>query len=220
MEAKLLHGQPRTDTTKKMTKELRRTGHIPAVIYGHVQPTPVAVDAHEFRTAFKRVTGNTIVRIDLPEGSHEVLVKDYQRNELSGEILHIDFYEFKRGVALRARVPVRLEGNPIGVREGGGVLETQLHYIEVECLPKDLPEIITADVTALQVGQSIKIGNLALPAGVKSTQPADLAVCNVAHRMAEEVVAAPVVEEAAVAEEGEEKAEGAEEEKKEKESEE
>jgi len=215
MEAKQLHGQTRKDTAKGATKELRRAGKIPAVIYGHVQPTPVAVDAHEFRTAFKHVTENTIIRLELPEGSHEVLVKDYQRNELSGEILHIDFYEFKQGVALKTRVPIRLEGTPIGVRESGGVLEYQLHYVEVECLPKDLPETLGADVASLQVGQSLKIGDLALPEGVKSIQPADLVICNVSHKMAEEVVAAPVAEEAVAAEEGAEKAEGEEGEAKE-----
>jgi large subunit ribosomal protein L25 len=219
MEAKQLHGQSRTDTSKGMTKELRRSGKIPAVIYGHIQPTPVAVDAREFRTTFKRVTENTIIRLDLPEGAHEVLVKDYQRNELSGEILHIDFYEFKQGVALRTRVPIKLEGIPIGVREAGGVLETQILYLNVECLPKDLPEIITADVSGLQISHSLKVGDLVLPEGVKSLQPGDLVICNVAHKMAEEVVAAPVVEEVAV-EEGAEKAEGAEEEPKEKEAEE
>lgn len=218
MEAKLLHGELRKDTSKGMTKNLRREGKIPAVIYGHTEPTPIAVNAHEFRTTFRRVTGNTIIQLTLPEGSHDVLVKDHQRSILSGEILHIDFYEFKSDVALRTRVPVRLEGNSVGVREGG-VLETLIHTLDVECLPKDLPEVLVAEVSGLMIGHSFKVGDLPAYAGVKIHHPADQVICTVTHKMAEEVVVAAAVEEAAT-EEGAEKAEGAEETEEKKDSEE
>src|SRR5208337_4616268 len=145
MEAKKLNVESRQGGGKSVAGRLRRDGKIPAVIYGHTKPTAITVDAREFRNAFKRITENTIVELHMPEGVHEVLVKDYQRDNLSGQILHVDFYEFEKGKALRTRVPIRLEGNPVGVKEGG-ILESLLHQLDVECLPKDLPEEIILDV--------------------------------------------------------------------------
>lgn len=202
MEAKKLNVETRTEMKKMAARRLRRAGKIPAVVYGAVEPMTIAVDAHEFRSNFKRITENTIIELRLPSGSHEVLVKDYQRDNISGEILHIDFYEFKKGVALRARVPLRLIGNPIGVKEGG-ILETLLHDLEVECLPKDLPEEITLDISELALGHALHVKELALSEGVRALANPDQVVCIVAHRKAEEEVAP-----AAAAVEGEVPAEG------------
>ncbi len=209
MEAKKLSGELRTGRRKAVASRLRRAGKIPAVVYGAVEPLTITVDAREFRTNFKRITGNTIIELRLPQGAHEVLVKDYQRDNLTGEILHIDFYEFKKGVALRTRVPVRLTGNPVGVKEGG-ILETLLHALEVECLPKDLPEEITLDISELALGHALHVRDLRVPDAVKSLAAADQVVCIVAHRKAEEEVApaaAAVEGEEAAAVEGEEGAE-------------
>ena len=182
------------------------------------QPTAITVDAREFRTAFKRITENTIVQLLMPEGTHEVLVKDYQRDNLTGEILHIDFYEFEKGKALRTRVPIRLTGNPVGVKEGG-ILEIILRELEVECLPKDLPEEIVLDISELALDKALHVRDLSLSEGVRSIVPSDQVVCIVAHRKAEEEVA-PAAVEGEVPAEGEagaegEKPEGAEEEKEE-----
>jgi large subunit ribosomal protein L25 len=187
---------------------LRSTGKIPAVIYGHTTPTSITVDAREFRTAFKRITENTIVELHMPGGVHEVLVKDYQKDNLTGQILHVDFYEFEKGKALRTRVPIRLAGNPVGVKEGG-ILETLLHVLEVECLPKDLPEEITLDISELGLDRAMHVRDFTLPANVRALQTPDQVVCLVAHRKAEEEVA-PAAVEGEVPAEGEEAAEGAE----------
>jgi large subunit ribosomal protein L25 len=212
MEAKKLSGELRDGRKKALAGRLRRSGKIPAVVYGAIEPLAISVDAREFRTSFKRITENTIIDLRLSSESHEVLVKDYQRDNLTGEILHIDFYEFKKGVALRTRVPVRLMGNPVGVKEGG-ILEVLLHSLEVECLPKDLPEEITLDISELVLGHALHVRDLTLSEGVRSLINPDQVVCIVAHRKAEEE-AAP----AAAAGEGEEGAvegEAAGEEKKE-----
>jgi large subunit ribosomal protein L25 len=202
MEAKKLSGELRAGRRKTVAGRLRKAGRIPAVVYGAIEPMAITVDAREFRSNFKRITENTIIELRLPEGAHEVLVKDYQRDNLTGEILHIDFYEFKKGVTLRTRVPLRLIGNPIGVKEGG-ILETLLHSLEVECLPKDLPEELTLDINELVLGKALHVRDLQLPEGVKSLVSPDQVVCIVAHRKAEEE-AAP----AAAAAEGEVAAEG------------
>ena len=208
MEAKRLNVEARQGGGKGVAGRLRSTGKIPAVIYGHTTPTSITVDAREFRTAFKRITENTIVELHMPEGVHEVLVKDYQKDNLTGQILHVDFYEFEKGKALRTRVPIRLAGNPLGVKEGG-ILETLLHVLEVECLPKDLPEEITLDISELGLDRAMHVRDLTLPANVRTLQTPDQVVCLVAHRKAEEEVA-PAAVEGEVPAEGEEAAEGAE----------
>jgi large subunit ribosomal protein L25 len=206
MEAKKLNVESRQGGGKSVAGRLRRDGKIPAVIYGHTSPTAIAVDAREFRNAFKRITGNTIVELHMPEGVHEVLVKDYQRDNLTGQILHVDFYEFERGKALRTRVPIRLTGNPVGVKEGG-ILESQLRELDLECLPKDLPEEIVLDISELALDRSLHVRDLTLPPGVKVMAAEDQVVCLVAHRKAEEEVA-PAAVEGEVPAEGEAAAEG------------
>ena len=209
MEPKTLNVQSRESRKKGMAGRLRRSGKIPAVIYGHTEPTAVTVDAREFRGAFKRITENTIIQLVMPEGIHEVLVKDYQKDNLTGEILHIDFYEFERGKALRTRVPIRLTGNPAGVKEGG-ILEILLRELDVECLPKDLPEEIVLDISELALDKALHVRDMNLSEGVRSLMSIEQVVCLVAHRKAEEEVAA-VVAEGEVPAEGETTDESAEE---------
>ncbi len=208
MEAKRLNVEARQGRKKAIAGRLRRDGKIPAVIYGHTTPTAITVDAREFRSAFKRISENTVVELHMPEGVHEVLVKDYQRDALTGQILHLDFYEFERGKTLRTRVPIRLVGNPVGVKEGG-ILERLLHFLDVECLPRDLPEEIVLDINELGLDRSLHVRDLTLPEGIRAIQAADQVVCLVAHRKAEEEAAPAAAEGEAVAE-GEEAAEGAE----------
>jgi large subunit ribosomal protein L25 len=208
MEAKKLNVEMRQGGGKSVAGRLRTTGKIPAIIYGHTTPTSITVDAHEFRTAFRRITQNTIVELHMPGGVHEVLVKDYQRDNLTGQILHVDFYEFEKGKALRTRVPIRLDGNPIGVKEGG-ILESLLHTLEVECLPKDMPEEIVLDINELGLDKALHVRDIVLPEGVRAIPAPDQVVCVVAHRKAEEE-AAPAAVEGEVPAEGEEGAEGAE----------
>jgi len=185
MEPKKLNVQLRTDRRKSASGRLRREGKIPAIVYGHTEPLAITVDAREFRGAFKRITENTVVHLALPEGVHEVLVKDYQQDHLSGRIVHLDFYEFEKGKALKTRVPVRLTGAPVGVKEGG-ILETLMRELEVECLPKDLPEVITFDISQLALNHSIHVRDLPLPEGVKPLNSPEQVVCVVAVRKAEE----------------------------------
>jgi len=219
MEQKTLNVQARQGRKKGMARRLRSTGKIPAVIYGHTEPTAITVDAREFRGAFKRITENTIVQLLMPEGTpggtHEVLVKDYQKDNLTGEILHIDFYEFEKGKALRTRVPIRLTGNPVGVKEGG-ILEILLRELEVECLPKNLPEELMLDIAELALDRALHVKDMSLPEGVRPLQSLDQVVCLVARRKAEEEAAPAAVEgevpaEGEAAEEGEKTEESAEE---------
>ncbi|MDR0539970.1 MAG: 50S ribosomal protein L25 [Spirochaetaceae bacterium] len=145
---------------------LRRTGRIPAVIYGHTQTVSLDLDEREFVNGIKGITESTIVQVNFDGASHDAFVKSTQRNITNGKILHVDFYEIEMGKSLRTKVAVRVFGNPIGVRDGG-ILETPLREIEVECLPKDLPARIEVDISELKANQSIHAKDLKLGDGVK-----------------------------------------------------
>jgi large subunit ribosomal protein L25 len=156
----------------------------------------VDLDDLEFVNAVKNISESTIVKIEVDGKSYDAFVKDTQRNIIDGKIIHVDFYEVESGVTLRARVSIHLKGNPIGVREGG-VLEFPLHEVEVECLPKDLPERIEVDVSELKANQSLHVRDIRLGEGVRLISAADQVVALV--KFAREEKAASAEEEAAVA---------------------
>ncbi|MDR2901353.1 MAG: 50S ribosomal protein L25 [Treponema sp.] len=157
----------RTDLGTGNTRRLRKAGRIPGVVYGRSgKSMSIDVDALEFTSGIKGISESTIVKLDIEGEAHEAFVKDTQWSIITGEVLHVDFYEIERGVMLRAKVAVHASGNPAGVREGG-ILELPTHEIEVECLPKDLPERIDVDIADLKVNQSIHVRDLKLGDNVK-----------------------------------------------------
>jgi large subunit ribosomal protein L25 len=176
MSQVVLAARKRVNTGSGDARRVRRAGRIPAVIYGHSGTAlSIDVDALEFTNGVKGISESTIVKVNVDGEAHEAFVKAAQRNILSGQVLHVDFYEVESGTMLRARVSIQIEGNPIGVREGG-VLETPLHDIEVECLPKDLPERIIVDISGLGVNQSIHVRDIALAEGVRLISAGDQVV--------------------------------------------
>jgi large subunit ribosomal protein L25 len=176
-------------------RRLRRSGRIPAVIYGRKKDAiSIDLDAKDFANGTKGISESTIVKVEVDGQIHEAFVKDTQRDIRDGSILHVDFYEIEGNTLLRAKVSIHIHGNPIGVREGG-VLETPLHDVEVECLPRDLPERMDVDIAGLKVNQSIHVRDLAFGDGVRIISNADQVVALVKFAKTE---AAPVVEEAAV----------------------
>ena len=201
MQQKTLSFTPRIASNKGAARALRRAAKIPSVIYGHGNPVTITVDAHEFNTKFKTVSESTIITLSSDGGeTHDVLVKDYQEDTLTGRIMHIDFYEIEKGRLLRTHAAVHLEGTPVGVREGG-ILEVLAHEIEIECLPQDLPGELTLDITSLGPGGAIHVSDLPKLEGVRYLTSADQVVCTIVARR-EEVEVAAEEEEALLAEEG------------------
>ncbi len=148
-------------------RRLRKTGRIPAVIYGRTGVSEsIDIDAKEFSGSVKNITESTIVTVDVDGQKHEAFVKDTQRTIRDGNILHVDFYAVEPDVLMRAKVYIVVQGNPVGVRDGG-TLELPLHEIEVECLPKDLPERIVVDIAELKTNQSIHVRDIPLGEGVR-----------------------------------------------------
>jgi large subunit ribosomal protein L25 len=183
---------------KGAVKRLRKAGRIPAVVYGHTEtgePISIDLDAVTFTKGIRTATESTIVTIEIEGGaSVDAFVKDSQRNVLDGSITHVDFYAIKRGELLRAHVGLKFKGNPIGVRNGG-VFDAFARSIEVECLPKDLPERIELDISTLDVNQSIHVRDLALGEGVRVLTPGDEVIAQVKYTKSD----APVAAEAAAA---------------------
>lgn len=178
MEQKNLAATLRMELKKGPTKQLRKAGKIPAVIYGHGEPISIAVDAKEFNQSFTDIQANILFDLDV-EGDHrDVLVKEIQDDLLSDSIKHVDFFEIERGKTLRTTVPVHVEGTAAGVKEGG-LLEELTHSLEIECMPKDIPSNITVDVSNLNVNESIHVSDLIAPEGVKILSPDDLTIVSV-----------------------------------------
>jgi large subunit ribosomal protein L25 len=170
-------------------RRVRRAGRIPAVIYGRSgSAVTIDLNALEFSTGVKGISGSTIVKVNVDGSAVDAFVKDTQRNILNGQILHVDFYEVETDTLLRARVPLHITGNPVGVRNGG-IFESPLHDIEVESLPRNLPERINVDVSALDVNQSIHVRDLALGDGVRLISGGDQVVALVKFAKAEETAA-------------------------------
>ena len=207
MEKKTLAGFERNTFKKGPAGRLRKEGKIPCVIYGHNKPVHISIGAKEFDTKFHIISENILITIIVEDKEYEVLVKDFQENMILGQITHIDFFEVERGKALKTRIPVILTGTSIGVKEGG-LLEHRLHEIDIECLPKDIPEKIEIDITELLLGESIHVSDLTVPEEVKILNFMEQSVVSVTTVKAEEE---PEVEEEEL-EEGEEAAEEGEEE--------
>ncbi|MDR2786413.1 MAG: 50S ribosomal protein L25 [Treponema sp.] len=170
-------------------RRVRRAGRIPAVIYGRSgNALTIDLNALEFSTGVKGISGSTIVKVNVDGKAVDAFVKDTQRNILNGQVLHVDFYEVETDKLLRARVPVHITGSPAGVRNGG-IFESPLHDIEVESLPRNLPERINVDVSSLDVNQSIHVRDLVLGDGVRLISGGDQVVALVKFAKAEEAAA-------------------------------
>ncbi|MDR2494701.1 MAG: 50S ribosomal protein L25 [Spirochaetaceae bacterium] len=175
----------RTETGSRASRRLRRNGRIPGVLYGRKgEAKSLEMDALEFMNSIKHISETTIVKVELDGETHDAFVKDMQRNIINGKVLHVDFYEVESGVILRAKVSIHIQGNPVGVREGGS-LEVPMHDVEVECLPQDLPERIIVDVSGLGVNQSIHVRDLGLGSGVRTITGSDQVVAVVKFAKAE-----------------------------------
>jgi large subunit ribosomal protein L25 len=200
----------RTVSGKGPVGRLRRAGRVPGVVYGgEREPVMLQVDAEEFQHLMHGAASEQIVLELAIEGEEEprsVLIQEIQHDVITDAYLHIDFHEVSLTEKLRARIPLEPRGEAAGVKTGG-VLEQIMHEIEVECLPTDLPRLIEADVSALEVGDSLHVKDLEVPENVRLVPDPELVVILVAAaRVVEEV---EEVEEEAAEEAAEGEGEGA-----------
>jgi large subunit ribosomal protein L25 len=152
------------------SKRLRRTGIVPAVIYGSNQDEyTIQLDSKSFfDLARKQASHNFLVNLEIngaKEKTKLAIVQDIQRDPLTGGLIHVDFRAVSATDVIHATIPIELQGEPIGVKTGG-LLEQLMHEIEVTCNPTNLPETIVNNVEEIAIGQSLKVGQLNLPDGV------------------------------------------------------
>jgi large subunit ribosomal protein L25 len=179
---KTLKAEERARTGSGVLKQMRREGFVPSVIYGGGSENKnVKVHAKTFRDMLNHAVSDSIlVNLDVEgSGTQLAFLQDVQHNAITGEILHVDFLAVNADSSINANLPLELTGEAVGVA-AGGLLEQMLHSLEVSCLPKDLPESILADVSALDIGDVLNIGGLALPEGVTPALNADVVVAIVA----------------------------------------
>ncbi|MGD0498545.1 MAG: 50S ribosomal protein L25 [Bryobacteraceae bacterium] len=189
----------RASRGKNEANRTRRAGRIPAVVYGAFQePVSIAVNPREIRKIVHSRTGyNTIFDLAIEGGeTTPVMLVDQQVDPIHGSLLHADFKRIDLGKRLRVHVPVSAEGEAKGIKLQGGLLEVITRAIEIECLPDDIPEHFTVDVTELMIGQAKRAGEVGLTGSMKLISSADAVIAHVVAMRAEEVAAAP---EAAVA---------------------
>ena len=172
MKSVLLNAFPRTLTRRGGVKKLRATGRIPAVIYGRqAQAQNLEVSAKEMGDLIHHsISENLLVDLAVKDDARPkrlALVQEVQHHPLSGEVLHVDLHEVAENEKVTVNVPLETVGEAVGVKTGGGVLEHVLFKIKVCALPKDLPEQIIVDVTSLELGKSIHLGDIQAPAGVE-----------------------------------------------------
>ena len=172
MKSVPLNAFPRTATRHGEVKKLRSTGRVPAVIYGRgVQPQNLELSKTEIDNLIHHsVSENVLVDLAVKDDARAkrlALVQDVQHHPLRGNILHVDLHEVAEDEKVTIMVPVEATGESVGVKTGGGVLEHVVFKLKVRALPKDLPEQISVDVTALEIGKSIHIHEISPPAGVE-----------------------------------------------------
>jgi large subunit ribosomal protein L25 len=185
------------------SRRLRHAGRIPAVVYGHgVTSTPVSVDARALRAALSTTAGaNAVFELDVEGTHHLAMAKVIDRHPVRHTIAHVDFIVVSRDQKVTADVPVTLIGESEAVRQAGGVIEQVLHALTVSMLPSQIPDSIHVDVSSLEPGDAIRVGEITLPDGVTTDVDPDTSVVNAAHAI--------VIEEPAPEAEAAEGAEGA-----------
>jgi large subunit ribosomal protein L25 len=205
---------PRGKTGRGPARRLRASSEIPAVIYGKSGVRHLTVKEPEFRLLMRAVAGTAaLVEISDQAGTATLsLLQEVQRDARTDHFVHIDLREVTANEPMRASVPVRVFGESVGVKLESGIIEVSRHDLFVKCLPKDLPDIISIDVTELHAGHSIHVSDLKPIPGVTFADRAEeVVVACVVPKVEEEPVAAeavPVEGEAAATAEGATPAEG------------
>ena len=193
--------EPRAEQGKGASRRLRRTGKVPAVLYGGKGEAEMISLSHNEISKHVKTEAffSHILTLNLNGNSQQVVLKDLQRNPVNESIIHADFLRVLADVAIRMHVPLHFKGGEVapGVKVGGGVIEHHLSQLEVECLPKDLPEFIEVDLSKLELNESIHLSKLAIPAGVELIElrlgkDASVAAVHIPRAVVEEV--APTAE--------------------------
>ncbi len=177
-----LSARPRLEAGRNAVGKVRARGAIPAVIYGAKDAaTKLEVDRKDIEKLLSRAVGeNILVELEIRDGGKTStrisLIQEVQHHPVRGEIIHIDFHAVSMTEEIDAEVVLEPEGEPIGVKTFGGLLQQNMRSLSIRCLPQNLPEIIIVDVSGLNVGEYLHVRDIKLPAGVVAVPDGDLTV--------------------------------------------
>ena len=176
-----IQAAPRARTGSGRLNQMRREGWLPSVIYGRgAANLNLKVDAKSFSELLARSSSeNIIVNLEIDgEGTRLAFLQAIQHDPLSGTALHADFLAIDNKTEITAHIPAHLNGEAPGVK-AGGVVEQYVHALEITCLPDDLPETIELDISNLQLGDSLHVGEVTYPKGVRPTHAADVVIVHI-----------------------------------------
>ncbi|MBZ5669291.1 MAG: 50S ribosomal protein L25 [Acidobacteriia bacterium] len=219
-QAFTVEAEPREDFGKNAARRMRRTGRIPGVVYGGGGPViPLTVDPGGIRRILHSESGhNAIFTLEIRgKAPARVMIRDWQSEPVHGDLLHVDLVRIALDAKLKLKVPIHVTGEPQGVKVQGGIFEFVLREVEVECLPDNIPEAFTVDVTPLTIGHNLRVADLPVGPEVQVLTDAHRVVAHVVALRAEEEekpaeVAEAVPAEPEVIRKGKAEEEGAEEE--------
>ncbi|MBI5666089.1 MAG: 50S ribosomal protein L25 [Nitrospirae bacterium] len=192
MEKILVKADKRPELGKGGARSLRRAGMIPAVVYSGGKSMPIKVQGKQMtKLIYSGVGEHALITIELNEdgaktSEHPVLVKDYQRDPIAEELLHIDFMEVSLSEMVRVTVRLEIVKQPVGIKMGG-IMQHRLREVEVECLPTQIPNTFEVNAESVEIGHSLHVSDLQVPEGVRIvTDPSEVIL----------LVSAPAAEEA------------------------
>ncbi len=180
MENVILKANKRNTASKAEKTNLRNSGKIPGIFYmKENESVPLYVNEKEINPLiFTSDTHLISLQMD-GYGEHECIIKDVQFDPITDKVLHFDLLGLVKGETFQLEVPVRLHGNPVGVKEGG-IVQHSIHKIEIECLPKDIPQHIDIDITDLKLGDAFHVRDLSLE-NISFITPKDTVIVTVTH---------------------------------------
>ena len=165
MAMQSLKSDRRNEAGKGVARKLRRSGRIPAVYYGRGEtPISITIGLKELEEIIHQSGGSNVI-VDLKvegdgAGDRKAIIREIQRDPVEGTILHLDLQHISLTERITVEVPIVLVGTPIGVKDGGGILEHLLREVEVECLPTDIPSKLEVEVSGLNIGDSLHVSDL------------------------------------------------------------
>ena len=173
----------RTQVGGNSAKRYRKSGQVPAVIYGESGEKHLLINNKDLSAALKSVAGKAVlIEMTFDDGteSRYAMLKDVERHPISEAPLHVDFVEVVRGKPMHAVLPLHFTGEAYGVKNENGVIEIHEHEVRVKCRPRDLPEMIVIDISNLKVGEGIHLKDVKAPEGVEFTSDLEdlLVTCN------------------------------------------
>lgn len=191
------HVERRTETGRQAAKRLRNSGLVPGVVYGLAEePEKLSMNSREILDMLHKYGRNVVVNLAIgsEKGKIKSFIYDIQHDPMSGAIIHVDFKRISLKEKIHIIVPIHLVGNPEGVKNEGGIVEHLMHTIEVSCLPTEIPESITLDISGLRLHDSIHVRDIKAEK-FEITTEADRTIV---HVVAPKVVAAPAAVEVEV----------------------